>query len=185
MSKKLLNKAFGIISENIILRILSLFFGVGIAGAIGNSIQLPFFLHIILVAFLASIFVCLISLFIFCIIVICLYMPKAVSWKNNIHRVEFVSVVFITNIIATFSRVLYEPEYFNLNFQPTIFVVLIGVAICFFMLYLEICAYIKRLDDLKWSKWLVLIALIPYICLFIAIPCTFMKSKKEDGVIDS
>lgn len=184
MIKKLIIRALDITRENKIIQILSLFFGVGFAGAIGNSIQLPFLLHIFLVALLAVLFVFLISIFMFCIIFICLYIPKAISCKGNIHRLEFICVLFVTNIIATFSRVLYEPAYFKLDFQPTIFITLIGIAICFFMVYLEICAYIKRLNDLKWSRWLVIVALIPVVCLGIAIPCTFIKSKIEDNSIN-
>ena len=39
------------------------------------------------------------------------------------------------------------------------------------------CACIKRLNDLKWLKWLAIIHIIPFVTLSIRIPCLFIKGK--------
>ena len=181
MKSEILEKAFNIVFENKIIKGICLFLGVGTAGTIGVSLSLPSFTNMLVIAALSGFLVIIYALLILCILIIALYMPKAISWKGNIHRAEFFIVIFITNFISVLSRILYDPQFFSLDIQPSTFVMLIGIATCFFMVYLEICTYIKRLNDLKWSKWLAIIALIPYVCLALAIPCTFIKSKMEES----
>lgn len=179
MKSEILEKAYNIVLENKIIKGLCLFLGVGTAGAIGASIVLPSFIHIFLIAILSGIFVITYALIIFCILLIYFYLPKAISWKGIIHRAEFIIVVFVVNAVAAFSRVLLKPQAFNLEFQPTTFWILISLVICFFMMYLEVCAYIKRLNDLKWSKWLSALAIIPFISFVLFIFCAIKKSQSS------
>ena len=177
MKSEILEKAFNIVFENKIIKGICLFLGVGTAGTIGVSLSLPSFTNMLVIAALSGLLVIIYALIIFCILVVSLYMPKAISWKGNIHRAEFIIVNLITNTISVLSRMLYDPEFFSLDIQPTTFVMLIGIAICFFMVYLEICTYIKRLNDIKWSKWLSALAIIPFISFVLFIFCAIKKSE--------
>lgn len=116
---------------------------------------------------------------------ICLYIPKAVTINGVIHRLEYFAILIFSAVMYKTCLLLYAPEDLKLNYTPTTLMFSMGAILTLFVLYIEICATIKRLKDLNWSKWLVILTLIPYVCILIRIPCLFFKGKINTSDQDS
>lgn len=183
-NKDIIKKSYNIIEETKYRYVLALL-PAGIAGAIGNPATSRL-LHTIIFMLMYIFFALILFLISFCAIYLWFYFPKAINWRGTIGRLEYFLSLFITNLFIEFiSSILITPEDLNLNYSPTILSILIGIIITFLGIYIIICATIKRLNDIKWSKWLTIIALIPGICLFVTLPCIFMKGKDINPQSDS
>ena len=178
-NKEILDKTLNLVNNNIFIY-LAIIVSAVTAGIISQSITLPRLEHSF--AFVGIMAVSVIAFYIlsFCTAFICRYIPKAVSIKGNIHRMEYFLILVFAHMMYKASLFLYAPEDLKLSYTPTTLMFSIGVILTLFMLYVEICATIKRLNDLKWSKWLTVLTLIPYVCIVIRIPCLFFKGKIKE-----
>ena len=149
----------------------------GIAGILLEGIQMARWLHAIIAGLTCGIIVLVIYLALASITLIVSYLPKAVKWKGNIHRLEYFLVLLTTSIMCGLVNVILAPECYGLEYKINNLMFIIGVVIAFFLTYIEVCACIKRLNDLKWSKWLAIIHIIPVVTLCLKIPCLFIKGK--------
>jgi hypothetical protein len=98
---------------------------------------------------------------------------------------EYFLVMLGTIVIYLLNNFVYAPERYGLDYTPNNLMKIVGFVIAFFLIYIQICACVKRLNDLKWSKWLAVIDIIPIISFGIRIPCLFLKSKsiEDDNVV--
>lgn len=111
------------------------------------------------------------------------YNTTITDFHGYLNRKSFFAVILITSILQTILKVILFPEVdeFHLNI-PIHYEVLLYM-LWLFILYIVTCAYAKRLNDLGWSKWNLVIIFIPIIALFVAIPCIFKKGvEHEDRV---
>lgn len=148
-----------------------------ITGILLEGIQMARWLHAIIAGLTCGIITLVIYLALASITLIVLYLPKAVKWKGSIHRLEYFLVLLATDIMYGLVNFIYAPERYGLEYKTNNFMFIIGTIIAFFLIYIEVCACIKRLNDLKWSKLLAIIHIIPFVTLSIRIPCLFIKGK--------
>lgn len=110
------------------------------------------------------------------------------DFHGYLDRKNYIAVLVIVGIIGTVLRVLLFPEADEQKFNMTSLTQALLYIIWGFIVYVEICASLKRLNDLQWNKWLVLITLIPVAALIIRIPCVFKKGvlhSKVNNIIEN
>ena len=177
-NKEIFDKSLNLVNNNIFIYIAIIVSAVT-AGVISQTISMSRFEHSLAFVGIMAVSVIVFYILSFCIAFICRYIPNAVSIRGNIHRLEYFLILVFAHLMYKASLYLYAPEDLKLSYTPTTLMFSIGVILTLFMLYVEICATIKRLNDLKWSKWLTVLTLIPYVCIVIRIPCLFFKGKIE------
>lgn len=171
-----------------VLKIFSnkIFAGIVIAISAGctsillNYLDLAKFVRIF--AFIFFMFLCTVFFFalIFAVFYIIFYIPRAVKYNGVIHRLEFFFILFSTTLFSVLNKLLFFSQEYKFDYAPTIFMYSIGILFYIFLFYVETSALLKRLRDIKWSKWLVIPGMIPVVCLLIRVPCLFIKSKNEE-----
>ncbi len=96
------------------------------------------------------------------------------SAKGRINETNYFIIMLITTIMAiSYLAFVFFKKFqnFNIAFETImLFVMLVN-------LYVQVCAIIKRLRDIKYSPWLVLLSFVPILFLVVCIPCLFAKSK--------
>ena len=178
--KEIMDKLTALIGQKW-LPVLLIAISGGISGVLFKGIHLSRISHTLLTGLSTAIIVALLYILLFGVVYTILYLPKSISWKGSIHRLEYFLVILGSFILYLFNNFIYAPERYGLDYKPTNLMLLIGYLIAFFLIYIQVCACIKRLNDLKWSKWLAIIHIIPFVSLGIRIPCLFIKSKVDNS----
>lgn len=165
-NKEILEKTTSMITNKYI-SIVCIALSAGITGILLSGIHIARGLHAIIFGLTCGITALLMYIVLSGITYSVLYMPKAVKWNGSIHRLEYFLVMVAIFIVYALDYLIYAPERYGLEYRPTNLMMIIGFAIAFFLIYIQICACIKRLNDLKWSRWLAVIHVIPIVSLII------------------
>ena len=183
-NSEILKKTSGIIFNRIV-SIICIALSAGIVGIITQQIHLTRFMHAVVFGLMFASLLLGIYIGLFSLIYCFLYFPKAIRWDGVIHRLEYFLVMLTSMIIYALDFFIYAPERYGLEYKPTSVMLIIGFTVVLFLIYVQVCACIKRLNDLKWPKWLAIIHIIPIVSIAIRVPCLFVKGKveKEDNFV--
>lgn len=109
------------------------------------------------------------------------YNTTITDFHGYLNRKSFFAVIVITSILQMILRVILLPEGDEPSLNlPLCYEVLLYM-LWGFILYIVACAYAKRLNDLQWSKWNLVLIFIPIIAIFVAIPCIFKKGVEDEN----
>ncbi len=109
-----------------------------------------------------------------------------VSPEGRIHRMPYFITAITTNILVVICGGLIgtalDPiasQAYGTDEGGLLGIIITASMLVLLSIYLQICATIKRLRDIKQSPYWSIIAIVPYLCIFITLPCLFIKSKFE------
>ena len=106
-----------------------------------------------------------------------IYNKNPLSFTGKISRLPY----FITKLlIMIFAIMLTAICNLTLNSTSRFDIVMCQSIVLPIIFLLALYAASKRLRDIKWSQWLLIIWAIPYVGLVIGIPLLFVKSKIND-----
>lgn len=86
-------------------------------------------------------------------------------------KIGIVTFLFIAQIVHGIAK----EQNFNLMFLYVALILLLVIA--------EICVTSKRLRDIQWSQWILILWLFPYASVVISILLLFIKSKTDNSLI--